>query len=229
MMWTQTGSNLYVKKKVLRDGQQLEVEVFYLAYRSADDVEFPADDVEFRVTKQVHPERNSLRCVRPIRCQASTPQSARLRRGHGTVIYNAEAKKRIAAASKDESVTKEQRDAVKLLLSTIDLTNKTVGDAIFDMLVETVLHYRQGGRSERVHDDRCRAHLPEGLQAAINEIVAKYPCGRSFVRPSGIKDVGREYAESETKNGKLQLALEVANIVYDRAGGVDARPELAKI
>ncbi|KAL1381315.1 hypothetical protein pipiens_000435, partial [Culex pipiens pipiens] len=49
---------------------------------------------------------------------------------------------------------------------------------------------------------------PEGLQDSINEIVAKYPRGRSFVRPSGTEYVVRVYDESETKNGTLQLALE---------------------
>lgn len=173
--------------------------------------------------------------------------------GHGTVIYNADAKKRIAAASKDESLTQEQRDAAKLLLSTIDLTNETVGDAISDMLlVETVLHYRGWSLQDwftaysdlpnvlmkvKVEDrnvftttDAERICVtPEGLQDAINEIVAKYSRGRSFVRPSGTEDVVRVYAESETKDGTLQLALEVANVVFDRAGGVGARPELAKI
>ncbi|XP_065088319.1 phosphoacetylglucosamine mutase [Ochlerotatus camptorhynchus] len=173
--------------------------------------------------------------------------------GHGTVIYSTNAKLKIRAASGDPSLTEEQRDAANLLLRTIDLTNETVGDAISDMLlVETVLHYKEWSLTDwlatytdlpnvlmkiKVEDrsvitttDAERVCVtPEGLQDAINEIVAKYNKGRSFVRPSGTEDVVRVYAEAATKEDTLQLALEVANVVYDKAGGVGPQPEMPKI
>jgi phosphoacetylglucosamine mutase len=40
---------------------------------------------------------------------------------------------------------------------------------------------------------------PEGLQIRVDEIVAKYTRGRSFVRPSGTEDCVRVYAEAETR------------------------------
>nr|XP_019527389.2 LOW QUALITY PROTEIN: phosphoacetylglucosamine mutase [Aedes albopictus] len=173
--------------------------------------------------------------------------------GHGTVIYNANAKSKIRAACEDTSRPDDQRTAAKLLLRTIDLTNETVGDAISDMLlVETVLHSKGWSLKDwlatysdlpnvlmkiKVEDrnvitttDAERICVtPAGVQDAIDEIVAKYNKGRSFVRPSGTEDVVRVYAEADTKENTLQLALDVANVVHDKAGGVGPRPELPKI
>ena len=67
---------------------------------------------------------------------------------------------------------------------------------------------------------------PEGLQTKINEIVAKYPKGRSFVRPSGTEDIVRVYAEADTKENTAHLALEVSTVVYEMAGGVGDKPVL---
>lgn len=67
---------------------------------------------------------------------------------------------------------------------------------------------------------------PEGLQEAINALVAKYPKSRSFVRPSGTEDYVRVYAEAQTQKGADKLAAEVSQKVYDLAGGVGERPEL---
>lgn len=173
--------------------------------------------------------------------------------GHGTIIYSKKAKDKITSVYKDTSLPQEQRDAASVLLQTIDLTNETVGDAISDMLlVETVLHSRGWNLKDwletytdlpnvlmkvKVEDrniftttDAERVCVtPAGLQGTIDEIVAKYNKGRSFVRPSGTEDVVRVYAEAGTKQNTLQLALEVAEAVYDQAGGVGARPELPKI
>lgn len=61
--------------------------------------------------------------------------------GHGTIIFSTPAKTAILNASEDESLSDASRNAAKKLLSTINLINETVGDAISDMLlVETVLH-----------------------------------------------------------------------------------------
>ena len=62
-------------------------------------------------------------------------------------------------------------------------------------------------------DAETRAVTPEGLQDVINEIVSKYPSGRSFVRPSGTEDVVRVYSEAETQSKANELAEEVANAV----------------
>lgn len=40
---------------------------------------------------------------------------------------------------------------------------------------------------------------PEGLQAKVDNLVARYKDGRSFVRPSGTEDVVRVYAEAATR------------------------------
>lgn len=65
---------------------------------------------------------------------------------------------------------------------------------------------------------------PEGLQARIDDLVAKYPRGRSFVRPSGTEDVVRVYAEAETAADTAKLAAEVALVTYQFAGGVGPEP-----
>lgn len=67
---------------------------------------------------------------------------------------------------------------------------------------------------------------PEGLQAQIDTIVAKYPRGRSFVRASGTEDVVRVYAEAETIEQTKRLAAEVALATYQLAGGEGPAPEL---
>ena len=61
---------------------------------------------------------------------------------------------------------------------------------------------------------------PAGLQNAIDEIVLKFPKGRSFVRPSGTEDVVRVYAEADTQDNADQLAYEVGLVVHTHAGGV---------
>lgn len=67
---------------------------------------------------------------------------------------------------------------------------------------------------------------PSGLQETINSIVATYPQGRSFVRPSGTEDIVRVYAESTTQEGADNLAIAVGNAVYEQAGGVGDRPKI---
>lgn len=117
--------------------------------------------------------------------------------------------------------------AAKRLLLTIDMINETVGDAISDMLlVETIL--LENGWDVRdwlaSYDDlpNCLRKVtvadrlvvttadaervcvtPDGLQAAIDQTVSKYPRGRSFVRSSGTEDVVRVYAEASTKEVRI--------------------------
>ncbi|CAH0401646.1 unnamed protein product [Chilo suppressalis] len=168
--------------------------------------------------------------------------------GHGTVVYSDKAKKTIGnIASEGEP---EQRKAAQLLLNLIDMTNETVGDAISDLfLVETVLCARginakqwlqsytdlpsrqlkvtvQDRNAISTTDAERRCTSPEGLQNRIDALVAKYKSGRSFVRPSGTEDVVRVYAEADTSKSADKLASEVAQAVFDLAGGVGTRPEL---
>lgn len=46
-----------------------------------------------------------------------------------------------------------------------------------------------------------------------------------FYRPSGTEDVVRIYAEADTQENADKLAIEVATVVYNTAGGVGKRPE----
>ena len=48
-------------------------------------------------------------------------------------------------------------------------------------------------------DAERKAVTPQGLQTQIDSLVSRFPCGRSFVRPSGTEDVVRVYAESDTQ------------------------------
>ncbi|KAG1677462.1 hypothetical protein FOA52_001918 [Chlamydomonas sp. UWO 241] len=74
-------------------------------------------------------------------------------------------------------------------------------------------------------DAERRCVTPEGLQGAIDAVVAQFPHGsRSFVRPSGTEDAVRVYAEAPTRAQADDLAAQVGRVVYDRAGGVGPRP-----
>jgi len=136
--------------------------------------------------------------------------------GHGTIVFSDNAKATIAQAA-------ETKESAKTLLLLIDLINETVGDAISDMLlVETILNHKGWDVQDwissykdlpnrqlkvKVQDrnviettDAERVCVkPEGLQTEINNVVANYKRGRSFVRPSGTEDVVRVYAEAATK------------------------------
>lgn len=168
--------------------------------------------------------------------------------GHGTVIFSQEAKDSIANALKNEDSTDDQKTASSRLLSTIDLINETVGDAISDMLlVETILHAKGWDLKDwlATYDDLPNLQQkvqvkdrnvfettdaericvqPPGLQDELNKLVKKYKRGRAFVRPSGTEDVVRVYAEAETSNDVKSLAAEVSTLVYELANGVGDKP-----
>lgn len=67
---------------------------------------------------------------------------------------------------------------------------------------------------------------PEGLQEEINALVDKYEMARSFIRPSGTEDLVRIYAEAATQEEADKLAAEVANKVFEYAGGVGEPPAI---
>lgn len=168
--------------------------------------------------------------------------------GHGTVVFSQKAKDLIAGAMRSEDSTDDQKSASSRLLLTIDLINETVGDAISDMLlVETILHSKGWDLKDwlatyddlpniqqkvKVQDrtvfettDAERVCVkPEGLQDALNLLVAKYKRGRAFVRPSGTEDVVRVYAEAENEDDVKSLAAEVSMIVFELANGVGDKP-----
>lgn len=66
---------------------------------------------------------------------------------------------------------------------------------------------------------------PAGLQDTINKIVANFPKGRAFVRPSGTEDIVRVYAEASTQENADNLAVQVSCAVYEQAGGVGDKPK----
>lgn len=169
--------------------------------------------------------------------------------GHGTVLFSKGAEEKIKQQAQNENAADEKRKAAKILESTINLINQTVGDAISDMLViEAVLalkglavHHWDAMYTDlpnrqlkvkvadrRVIDttdaERC-AVSPPGLQEAINALVKKYSLSRAFVRPSGTEDVVRVYAEADTQGNADTLAYEVSLAVYQLAGGVGEEPK----
>lgn len=169
--------------------------------------------------------------------------------GHGTAIFTPAAVEKIQQAAKNENNSRSIQLAAERLLSTIDLINETVGDAISDLLVvETILRYydwdvekwnqtytdlpsrqlkvKVNDRSLiQTTDAERRMTSPEGLQEEVDGIVAKFSQARSFVRPSGTEDAVRIYAEANTQPNADLLAYEVSEVVYRRAGGVGDRPK----
>ncbi|RUP49039.1 hypothetical protein BC936DRAFT_143404 [Jimgerdemannia flammicorona] len=165
--------------------------------------------------------------------------------GHGTVLFSAEALQTIRTA---KGRTPAQTTAIAQLRALTDLINQTVGDALSDMLlVEAILTHRQWSLKEwdQAYTDLpnrlvkvvvANRHIfkttnaerqlvePAGLQADIDALVAKYTSGRSFVRASGTEDAVRVYAEAATRAETDELAFRVAELVFDKAGGVGTRP-----
>lgn len=72
---------------------------------------------------------------------------------------------------------------------------------------------------------RGQCLTPTGLQEKIDSIVANYEQARSFVRPSGTEDVVRVYAEAASRTAADELAIKIAQAVYDMANGIGERPE----
>lgn len=170
--------------------------------------------------------------------------------GHGTTLVSDSSYELLQNATKDTAKSDQQREACDLLVSVIDLINQTVGDAISDLLlVEMILatydwdveqwnkaYTDLPNRQLKVKvkdrsviqttDAERKAATPPGLQSAIDETVAKYVSGRSFVRPSGTEDVVRVYAEADSQASADELANEVAVLVYRMAGGIGEEPQL---
>ncbi|KAJ1666826.1 hypothetical protein IW140_002519 [Coemansia sp. RSA 1813] len=165
--------------------------------------------------------------------------------GHGTVLFNTGA---VAKLRQAVPQTPAQADAVQRLWALRDLINETVGDAMADMLlVETILICKGWTPAQWdeaytdlpsrllkvVVNDRTifattnaeqTLTAPRDLQGTVDALVAKFPRGRAFVRPSGTEDAVRVYAEAATRSDCDQLAYSVAGAVFDNAGGRGERP-----
>eukprot|EP00879_Flechtneria_rotunda_P020590 GHRR01021665.1.p1 GENE.GHRR01021665.1~~GHRR01021665.1.p1 ORF type:complete len:503 (+),score=168.16 GHRR01021665.1:54-1562(+) len=158
--------------------------------------------------------------------------------GHGTVLFKPSLLQRLQ--DMDGHV------CVMQLLAVSRLMNQAVGDALSNLLlVEAVLQtsinmqdwiamYKDlPSRQLKVHvadrhqivttDAERSCVSPAGMQESIDAVVAEYPHGRAFARPSGTEDVVRIYAEADTQEAADSLARRVAGIVYDKAGGIGSR------
>ncbi|XP_058053817.1 phosphoacetylglucosamine mutase [Anopheles bellator] len=234
----------YLKEQIEQCGVQMKMGLVQTAYANGASTDYIVNRMKIPVsctrTGVKHLHHKALEYDIGVYFEAN---------GHGTIIYSERAKDLIRAASNDQQLTEEQRQTADRLLQFMDLTNETVGDAISDMLlVETVLHtkgwslenwlgsytdlpnvlekvYLTDRNVITVTDADRIVVTPAGLQEAIDEIVNKFPKGRSFVRPSGTEDIVRVYAEADTRANAVQLAHEVANLVFDRAGGIGSRPQ----
>ncbi|KAG7661804.1 PCM1 [[Candida] subhashii] len=156
--------------------------------------------------------------------------------GHGTVIFNPEAEAKIFNYKPDESNSEEVK-AIKVLQEFSKLINQTVGDAISDLLaVLIIVHYlnltpESWNKSytdlpnklikvivpdrtifKTTNAERTLVE-PVGLQAKIDQLVALYPNGRSFVRASGTEDAVRVYAEADTRSNVEALSAAVAELL----------------
>ena len=128
------------------------------------------------------------------------------------------------------------------LATLLDVINQTVGDAISDMmLVECVLADKGWDVEEwlQCYEDlpnllakvtvRDRTLVttanaersvvtPAGLQQRIDEVVATFSRGRSFVRPSGTEDCVRVYSEAATQQEANTLSARVSELVVQMLG-----------
>jgi phosphoacetylglucosamine mutase len=154
--------------------------------------------------------------------------------GHGTVVFSQQALK---AFHTKEPQSPAQSNALETLCALTDLINQTVGDALSDMLlVETILAHKSWrprewdltytdlpNRLARVEvndrnifktaDAERKLIKPNGIQAQIDALVAKFKDGRAFARPSGTEDAMRVYAEAATRSEADDLCAKVSAVI----------------
>ncbi|CAO1636660.1 unnamed protein product [Parajaminaea phylloscopi] len=159
--------------------------------------------------------------------------------GHGTVLFSDKAQQTIKDMLAQGASSPAAEDALNQLSALSELINQAVGDAISDMLlVEVILRSRQWGAQDwdgayedlpnkllkvlvkdrsvfKTEDAERRLVSPEGLQAKIDQEVAKYKGARSFVRASGTEDAVRVYAECALAPELDNLATAVAKLVQE--------------
>ncbi|SCV70267.1 BQ2448_1661 [Microbotryum intermedium] len=158
--------------------------------------------------------------------------------GHGTVLFSP----RCLSLIETSATSPTASEASKNLFALTQVINQTVGDALSDLLlVETVLLHLQWSPYDwdasytdlpnrlvkvlvqdrtifETTDAERKVVQPEGLQGRIEEVVARFEKGRSFVRPSGTEDCVRVYAEARTRKGADDLAQAIASLVFDQYG-----------
>ncbi|MGH0168756.1 UNVERIFIED_CONTAM: hypothetical protein FKN15_064774 [Acipenser sinensis] len=234
----------FLKELLTKAGLDLQIAVVQTAYANGSSTRY----LEETMKVQVHCAKTGVKHLHH-KAQEFDIGVYFEANGHGTVLFSKGAEEKIKQQAQNENAADEKRKAAKILESTINLINQTVGDAISDMLViEAVLalkglavHHWDAMYTDlpnrqlkvkvadrRVIDtadaERC-AVSPPGLQEAINALVKKYSLSRAFVRPSGTEDVVRVYAEADTQGNADTLAYEVSLAVYQLAGGVGEEPK----
>ena len=154
--------------------------------------------------------------------------------GHGTVVFDSRAEEQIFAYS---PANEKEARAIHSLQQFTKLVNQAVGDAISDLLCILAI---LSSLSLTPQDwDKCYEDLPnrltkvvvpdrsvfkttdaerrlvepQGMQQKIDEIVAEYASGRSFVRASGTEDAVRVYAEASTHEGAEELSKRIGALV----------------
>ncbi|KAG7194848.1 Phosphoacetylglucosamine Mutase [Scheffersomyces spartinae] len=154
--------------------------------------------------------------------------------GHGTVVFSKEGEAKLFDYKPQNEV---ELKALIALQQFSKLINQTVGDAISDLLVVLmILNYLKlspdqwDNSYEDLPNKLIKVIVPDrylfkttnaertlvepvGLQEKIDELVKKYPDGRSFVRASGTEDAVRVYAEASTREGVNELVQLVGQLV----------------
>jgi phosphoacetylglucosamine mutase len=157
--------------------------------------------------------------------------------GHGTVVFGDRYYDFLHSASKRVK-TRSGRLALQRLSILPSLVNQAVGDALSDLLlIDAILQLQNmtieqwdksmyqdlPSRQAKVkvadrtaivtNDTETAVVQPALLQTEIDAVVATYPKGRAFVRPSGTEDVVRVYAEADTQENADALASALVDIV----------------
>ncbi|KAF1324416.1 Phosphoacetylglucosamine mutase, partial [Globisporangium splendens] len=170
--------------------------------------------------------------------------------GHGTVIVKDALMDKL---HKWENTIHDERkkQALAQFLAAHQLINQATGDAMSDLLfVEVLLIQKNWSIADwdRIyHDlpsrqtkvkiadrsvikvdevDDTKVLGPDNLRSALGELLQAYQSkqGRGFIRPSGTEDAVRVYAEAQTQADADELALQLAKLVHEHAGGVGAEP-----
>ncbi|MBN3282132.1 AGM1 mutase, partial [Polyodon spathula] len=233
----------FLKELLTKTGLDLQIVVVQTAYSNGSSTRY----LEETMKVKVHCTKTGLKYLHH-KAQEFDIGVYFEANGHGTVLFSKGAEEKIKQLAQNENAANEKRKAAKILASTINLINQTVGDAISDMLViEAVLalkglavhqwdamytnlpnrqlKVKVNRRVIKTTDvERC-AVSPPGLQEAVNALVKKYSLSRAFVRPSGTEDVVRVYSEADTQDNADTLAYEVSLAVYKLAGGVGEEPK----
>ncbi|XP_021369123.1 phosphoacetylglucosamine mutase-like isoform X2 [Mizuhopecten yessoensis] len=233
----------YLQELMTRSGLSLNLGLVQTAYANGSSTEYITKTLKVPVacaaTGVKHLHHRALEFDIGVYFEAN---------GHGTVIFSDNASGQIQKAATDSSLSAKQQEGAAQLCTVMDLINQTVGDAISDMLLVEVILATYGWEASNwdsaytdlpnrqlkvkvedrtvitTADAERTAVTPKGLQQAVDNLVAKYNHGRSFVRPSGTEDVVRVYAEADTQVNADKLADEVGLAVYSMAGGIGDPP-----